>query len=108
MGKHFLLNLYGCPFELLNDPDYLITLIESAARFSKATVIQTIHKKFEPQGVTVLTLLSESHFSLHSWPEEGKAAVDCYTCGDCNPKVGCDFIIEKLQPTKYELTYIQR
>lgn len=108
MGKHFLLNLYGCSFELLNDPDYLIELIESAATSSRATVVQTIFKKFEPQGCTVLTLLSESHFTIHTWPEEGKAAADCFTCGDCDPKIGCDLIIEKLQPTEYKLTYIQR
>jgi S-adenosylmethionine decarboxylase len=108
MGKHYLLNLYGCSFELLNNAEYLINLIENAAVASGATVVQTIFKEFEPQGCTVLTLLSESHFSIHTWPEEGKAAVDCYTCGDCNSKNGCDAIISKLNPSKYELTFIQR
>ena len=108
MGKHYLLNLYGCSFVLLNDEYYLIDLLENAAAASGATVVQTIFKKFEPQGVTVLCLLSESHISIHTWPEEGKAAVDVYTCGDCNPKIGCDIIIQQLYAQDHTLSYIER
>ena len=108
MGKHYLLNLYGCSFVLLDDVKLLIDLLENAAVASGATVVQTISKKFEPQGCTVLTLLSESHFSIHTWPEEGKAAVDCYTCGDCDPKIGCDMIIQQLFATNHTLSYIER
>lgn len=108
MGKHYLLNLYGCSFVLLDDIEYLISLLENAAVASGATVVQTIHKKFDPQGVTVLCLLSESHISIHTWPEEGKAACDVYTCGDCDPKVGCDMIIEQLYSTTHTLSYIER
>jgi len=108
MGKHYLLNLYGCSFVLLDDERCLIDLLENAAYASGATVVQTISKKFEPQGVTVICLLSESHISIHTWPEEGKAAVDVYTCGDCNPKIGCDIIIEQLYATNHTLSYIER
>jgi len=108
MGKHYLLNLYGCSFVLLDDERYLIDLLENAASASGANVVQTISKKFEPQGVTVLCLLSESHISIHTWPEEGRAAADCFTCGDCNPKIGCDIIIQQLNPTDHKLTYIER
>lgn len=108
MGKHYLLNIYGCSFVLLDDESYLIKLLEAAAITSGATVVQTVSKKFEPQGVTVLCLLSESHISIHTWPEEGKAAVDVYTCGDCNPKLGCDMIIEQLYSSNHTLSYIER
>ncbi len=108
MGKHYLLNLYECSFNLLNDEQFLINLLETAATSSGATVCQTIHKKFDPQGVTVLCLLSESHISIHTWPEEGKAAADIYTCGDCNPKIGCDMIISELNYTEHTLSYIER
>ena len=108
MGKHYLLNLYGCSFNLLNNEQFLIDLLENAATASGATVIQTIYKKFEPQGVTVLTLLSESHISIHTWPEKGEAAVDIFTCGECNPKVGCDIIIQQLKADNNTLSYIER
>ena len=108
MGDHYLLNLFGCSFSLLDDERYLIDLLENAAVASGATVVQTISKKFEPQGVTVICLLSESHISIHTWPEEGKAAVDVYTCGDCNPKIGCDIIVHQLCATDHTLDYIKR
>ena len=108
MGKHYLLNLYGCSFILLNDEHYLVRLLEAAAVISGATVLETVFKKFDPQGATVICLLAESHISIHTWPEEGKAAVDCYTCGDSDPKLGCNMIIQQLNPSKYELNYIQR
>ena len=92
----------------MDDERCLIDLLEYAAVASGATVIQTISKKFEPQGVTVICLLSESHISIHTWPEEGKAAVDVYTCGDCNPKIGCDIIIQQLYATNHTLSYIER
>ena len=108
MGKHYLLNLYGCSFDLLNNELFLIDLLENAAVASGATVIQTIYKKFEPQGVTVLCLLSESHISIHTWPEKGEAAVDIFTCGDCEPKVGCYVIIHQISASNHTLSYIER
>lgn len=108
MGKHYLLNLYGCSFVVLDDEVSLRALLESAAAASGATVIQTISKKFDPQGVTVMCLLSESHISIHTWPETGRAAVDVYTCGSCDPKIGCDMIIEQLFATNHTLSYIER
>jgi S-adenosylmethionine decarboxylase len=108
MGKHFLLNLYGCSSVLLNDELFLIDLIENAAIASGATVLKTVSHKFSPQGVTSICLLSESHISIHTWPEEGKAACDVYTCGECNPKIGCDIIIHQLLAKTHTLSYIER
>ena len=108
MGKHYLLNLFGCSFVLLNDEHFLVDLLENAAAASGATVLKTVYEKFEPQGVTVICLLSESHISIHTWPEEGKAACDIYTCGDSNPKIGCDIMIQQLQSCNHTLSYIER
>ena len=49
---------------------------------AKANILRIIGEKFKPQGVTLLALLSESHASIHTWPEIGYAAIDLYTCGD--------------------------
>ena len=85
-----------------------MNLIESAAIASGATVLKTVSHKFEPQGITAICLLSESHVSAHTWPEKGESAVDFFTCGNTNPKIGCDMMIDALNPTEYKLTYIQR
>jgi S-adenosylmethionine decarboxylase len=44
-------------------------------------VLGTLRKAFEPSGVTILLLLAESHVSLHTYPEEGRAFFDAFTCG---------------------------
>ena len=66
MGKHFLLNLYGCSSVLLNDENFLLDLIENAAIASGASVLKTVSHKFDPQGITAICLLSESHISIHT------------------------------------------
>jgi len=108
LGQHYLLNVYGCSSLKLNDEFFLCDLIENAAESSGATVIKTISYHFLPQGVTAISLLSESHISVHTWPERGEAAVDIFTCGDCLPKVGCDIILQQLKPTHHNLKRIDR
>ena len=54
---------------------------------------------FEPQGATVLVLLSESHISIHTYPERGFAALDCYTCGETvDPQLAIDHMVSVLKP----------
>ena len=80
-GRHLILDLYGCDPGILDDYDELMRLLEAALNMAGATVLRIFGEKFEPQGVTLLALLAESHASVHSWPELGYAAVDLYTCG---------------------------
>jgi S-adenosylmethionine decarboxylase len=81
-GRHLILDLYGCDPQLLDDYDFLKGVMERALELSNATVVRVIGEKFSPQGVTLLALLSESHCSIHTWPEVGYAAIDLYTCGE--------------------------
>lgn len=108
MGKHFILNLYECDPDLLDNIEYIKLTLEEAARRTGAKILQTIAHKFEPQGVTALVMLSESHISIHTWPELGKAACDIYTCGDCDPQIGGFYIRESLLSGDSTVVYIDR
>ena len=108
MGKHFILNLYECPFELLDDKEFIRMLLYRATKECKATLLNLAVHKFNPQGVTGIAMLAESHISIHTWPETGQAAVDIYTCGDCDPQLGCDFIISELKSGRNTLQVIER
>ena len=81
-GRHLILDLYDCDPEILNDYGELQRLLEASLVMAKANILRIIGEKFEPQGVTLLALLAESHASIHTWPEIGYAAIDLYTCGD--------------------------
>ena len=97
VGKHCILELYGCDQRKLDDEAFLRTTITTAAKRAGATLLNLITHRFEPQGVTGLALLAESHISIHTWPEAGYAAVDVFTCGDHTmPERACAVLSEEL------------
>lgn len=109
IGTHCLLELYGCPLELLDDHDYIIATLRSAAERAGATWLSHASHRFTPQGVTAVGLLSESHISIHTWPEDGFATADVFTCGDvAMPEIACEILKEAFRCTRYEMKKINR
>ncbi len=85
-GRHVLVDIADTSAAVLNDGDALARALTEAATAEGTTVLGTIRHAFEPTGVTVLLLLAESHVSLHTYPEEGRAFFDAFTCGvRCEP-----------------------
>ncbi len=80
-GQHVLAELSGVSADLLDDEQFLRHALGEVLTQADATVLEVISKKFDPQGVTVLALLSESHASIHTYPEVGSVFVDVFTCG---------------------------
>ncbi|MBC2632273.1 adenosylmethionine decarboxylase, partial [Salmonella enterica subsp. enterica serovar Enteritidis] len=84
-----------------NNAEVLQAHMVDAAEACGATVMSVQAKQFEPQGATVLVLLSESHLSIHTYPERGFAAIDCYTCGETvDPQLAIDYLVSVLKPEK--------
>ncbi len=109
IGFHCIVELYDCPPHLLDDVDHIDAAIRAAVKRSGADLIQQISHKFTPQGVTALGLLSESHISIHTWPERGYAAVDCYTCGTrCKPELACLHLAEALEADRHAFVKFTR
>ncbi len=108
-SKHFLLELYRCDYEKLNDESFLRCILNNAAKLANASVLNLISKKFEPQGVTAIALLAESHLSIHTWPEAHYSAVDIFTCGqNMKPDLSCKYLIEALMAEEHLLRVIDR
>jgi S-adenosylmethionine decarboxylase len=100
VGKHCILELYDCEPARLDDEAFLRDTITTAAKRAGATLLNLITHRFQPQGVTGLALLAESHISIHTWPESGYAAVDVFTCGDHTmPERACQVRSELPVPT---------
>jgi S-adenosylmethionine decarboxylase len=109
VGKHCILELYDCNPQKLDDEAFLRTAITTAAKRAGATLLNLITHRFEPQGVTGLALLAESHISIHTWPESGYAAVDVFTCGDHTmPERACDVLGQELGATRRKLKSFRR
>ena len=108
-SKHLLLELYRCDSEKLNDESFLRCSLNRAAKLAKATVLNLISNKFEPQGVTAIALLAESHISIHTWPESFYSAVDIFTCGqNMLPELASEYLIEALNAEEHYLRVIER
>ena len=108
-SKHYLLELYGCDYEKSNDESYLRCTLNNAAKLANANVLNIISNKFEPQGVTAIALLAESHISIHTWPESNYSAVDIFTCGqNMMPEVASQYLIESLMAKEHSLRVIER
>lgn len=108
-GKHILGELYGIDKNILNNLSLLEEAVRLGIRESNTTSHGTLVKKFEPAGLTLISLLSESHVSIHTYPEYNSLFLDAFTCGNhCNPKKIIDKIIDATNPSKVILNEIIR
>jgi S-adenosylmethionine decarboxylase proenzyme len=80
-GKHMICdfkeieNLY-----LLNSADELVKLLKQICKVNDFTVLKEIYYEFTPIGCSIIFLLSESHLSIHTFPEKKHMSFDIYTC----------------------------
>lgn len=81
LGQHVIAEYYGCCPEILDDLDRLSELLVTAARRSGATPIKQEFHRFLPHGISGVVIITESHLTIHTWPEHRYAAVDFFTCG---------------------------
>ncbi|GAB5536967.1 MAG: adenosylmethionine decarboxylase [Rubricoccaceae bacterium] len=84
------------------------TLLPDACRAAGATVLGSRFHQFEPDGVTGIVLLAESHASVHTWPEAGLATLDVFTCGSMDTVAVVDRIREALSPVRENMTVVYR
>ena len=85
LGRHLLMDFYGCDRCRLDDSVYIEEQLRSAAKAAGAHVLSATVHRFSPQGVTGILSLRESHLAIHTWPERQFAAADLFSCGSIDP-----------------------
>lgn len=109
LGRHIIAELYGCDRKVLNDAQKMKRILLEAAQKSNSSIVDCVVKQFEPQGVSGVVIIAESHIAIHTWPEYGYAAVDVYTCGDdTNPEVAVQHIIDSVKAKNTFIFKMQR
>ncbi len=109
LGKHIILELWGCDSSALDDEKGVKDMIIESVNSCGATLIKAITHKFSPQGVTCIAAIAESHISVHTWPEYGYCAVDIFTCGtDVDPLKAIEPIKRFLKPERVEVIDVKR
>lgn len=108
-GRHVMLELWGCDERLLDIPSHISKLMRKAATASKAKPVASVCRHFDPQGVSGIMMVQESHFAIHTWPEHGYAAIDAFTCGErCDPMKAVEVFKKGLKAQDVEVREITR
>lgn len=109
LGTHLIVDLYDCSSEALDDLEGVRRAMIEAAEEMDATVVTDEFHRFEPHGISGTVVISESHLTIHSWPEHAFAAIDVFSCAD---HVDTDCAIEVVEgafsPERIEVERLAR
>jgi spermidine synthase len=109
LGIHHVVEFVNCKSEHLNDPIKLEKFVLEGIKKSGLKSRSIISHKFEPVGVTVLAIISESHIAIHTYPEAESISLDVFTCSDPKKQEKfIEFMKKKLKPEIVEIVEIQR
>jgi S-adenosylmethionine decarboxylase len=108
IGSHWIIEFFGCPNSILDNPVLLGEIMYKACAASDLSIIKQVEHSFTPHGVTMLALLSESHMSIHTWPEEGYCALDIFSCGQKNLQAAFDILRAEISPASHSVKVINR
>lgn len=113
---HKTLDMYGVPdvrfkvFFRFDNWYILDKFLTDLITESGIKILRKVVHFFEgPEGaMTCLYLLSESHFSIHTFPEKNMISMDLFTCGEHNTLRILMEIIRMLAPENYIINDIER
>ncbi len=116
VGKHVIIDLYDVEPNLManiNNNDILTNkwnnLLKEQLTNANVNCLNISWHNFDYDGAfTALYLLSESHLSIHTWPEKKYIALDIFTCGDSDIDLITNFMIQYFNPGKKEIKKICR
>ena len=102
----YLLDFSTPDFKLLEDPESTLQMLEEITVLCGFQVVARNYKKFDPQGLTAMLLLAESHISIHTWPEKALFCMDIFTC---KGKINVPDIVALLQSkiSRLQLLHIE-
>jgi S-adenosylmethionine decarboxylase len=109
LGSHLLVELYGCDCASLEQECTVGAAMKEAALESEATVVADSFHEFKPYGVSGAVIIQESHYTIHTWPEHGYAAVDLFYCGG-TVKVhrAIDVLRARFKPERIKFLVVRR
>ena len=95
--REVVADLYGCDEKLLDNPEELLKICQKGAEDVGATVLNKLVHHYEPQGVSIILILAESHIYLATWPEYGFVTVNIFLCNELmDPYVALKTVCDSL------------
>ena len=109
LGRHYIVEASGCDPEVLKSVEKVEQIMVKAAEKAKVQVWSISFHRFRPHGVSGVVVISESHLSVHTWPEFQYVALDIYTCGKkAKPDDAVEYAIQMFGANSVHVTEITR
>ena len=110
-GPHLILDLYGCRKDKLRDKFYIKEFLEylpNELGLTKISEAVVNYYKTPTPGISGFILISESHITVHTFIEEGYAAIDIFSCKEFDADLATKIISETFEPKKLERKLLNR
>jgi S-adenosylmethionine decarboxylase proenzyme len=117
IGNHLIVDIFEISNQIFKEKlsqENIIdfeNLIECLLKENNLTILDKKTHFFEsdyPGAFTLLYLLSESHLSIHTWPQKNYLALDLFTCRPSNPQNILDDILKLLETKSYNIRILKR
>ena len=105
-GVHLIIDLHGA--KGLDDIDLIEATLRQCVTAAQATLLHIHVHHFQPNGVSGVAVLAESHISIHTWPDASYAAVDVFMCGKATPDACVPVLRAAFQADRVEVNEILR
>jgi S-adenosylmethionine decarboxylase len=89
---------------VLTDEPALLEIMRTAAEAGHAVVLDSSSYRFPNGAITAVLILSQSHLSVHTWPEFGSANFDLLTCGRLNGELMIGELQTRLAPVRANIS----
>lgn len=81
IGKHCIITLEDIEnIEILYKVENIKPILDGIIKDCELNVVNEAGHQFEPFGATYVYVLSESHLSIHTYPENAAAYMDIFCC----------------------------
>jgi S-adenosylmethionine decarboxylase proenzyme len=116
LGKHIIVDMFNVSLDKLHNINCDSEKKENWAYFmnecfknANINCLNTSWNDFNNNGsFTVIYLLTESHLSIHTWPEHNYVALDVFTCGESNTQFVVNELVKYFEPTDKKIINLSR
>ncbi len=109
LGRHLLLELFGCDPEVINNLEAVKSAMLGAAKRANAAIAEVVFHEFNPFGISGFVVIAKSHLSIHTWPEYEYAAVDILSCGEnIRVEAAASYLMGQFKPKRTSVVELKR
>ena len=109
VGHHYIVEGSGCNPDVISRVEKVEQILVRAAEVADVQIWAISFHRFRPMGVSGVVVISESHLSVHTWPEAGYVALDIFTCGDrAKPEAAVQHALKAFGATNMHITEVTR